>query len=130
MQRTTATQTAVCCIVQIDPVTSQVHGDQLSIKARAEPNEIHNKGQADSQATSESTYNHWLSPSVLLRLRLVRPSCIKQFTPQGGTSMLGGRGTWPQNLPLKFLLNCRFRYIIFFSKLNTRVKSSPKFKTR
>ena len=24
--------------------------------------------------------------------------------PQGGTSILGGRGAWPQNLPLKFLL--------------------------
>ena len=26
------------------------------------------------------------------------------ITPRGGTSILGGRGAWPQNLPLKFLL--------------------------
>ena len=24
--------------------------------------------------------------------------------PRGGTSILGGQGAWPQNLPLKFML--------------------------
>ena len=30
--------------------------------------------------------------------------------PQGGTSILGGRGAWPQNLPLKFLLELLQKY--------------------
>ena len=88
------TETAVCCIVQIDPVMSQVHGDQASSKARAERerNEIDNKGQADGH--KGSTCNHLLSPSALLRLRLTRPRCINTIWTGGGGGG-GGGAKWP-----------------------------------
>ena len=28
---------------------------------------------------------------------------MRRASPQGGTSILEGRGPWPQNLPLKFV---------------------------
>ena len=35
---------------------------------------------------------------------IYQSSYIPIRKPQGGTSILGGRGAWPQNLPLKLLL--------------------------
>ena len=32
------------------------------------------------------------------------PNCLDTYISPGGTSRLGGRGAWPQNSPLKFLL--------------------------